>query len=146
MSDIHDELVAETATVGDEVGIAIATSASLWANNDGLEVAAGDDHEAASEAPERTVASTADDNELEELAGAGDDEHEAVVESEERGVLSATAIFADVAAGGSDEDEGEIVAAERSEATTPLLGGESDVGDEDEVAVAVVEVARATQE
>lgn len=178
--DIHDKLVAETAAVGDEVGIMITTSASLWANSDGLDVAAGDEHEAASEAVERTVSATADDNELEEVVGTGDEEHEAAVEAEERGVsataffadddngleevagtgddeheaaaeaeergVSATAIFAHVAVGAGDEAEGKIVAAERSEGSTALFEAESEVGDEDEVAVAVVEAARATQE
>lgn len=120
MIDIHDEPLAEMATVGNEEGIVITTAASLWANNDGLE----------------------------EVAGPGDDEHGAAAEAEERGI-STTAIFAaddNVAAGTDDEDEGRAVVGERSEATTALFDGESGVGNEDEVAVAVVEAASAAQE
>lgn len=49
MIDIHDELVAETATVGDEVGIMITTAAPPGADNDGLEEVAcpGDEEHAA---------------------------------------------------------------------------------------------------
>ena len=98
MIDIHDELVAETATVGDEVGIMITTAAPPGADNDGLE----------------------------RVACAGDEEH--------------------VAGGAGDEAEGKIVAARRCEAATALFDGESEVGNEDEVALAVAEAARATQE
>ena len=55
MIDIHDELVDERATVGDEVGIMITPASPLGADNDGLEevACAGDEeHEEAVEAGE----------------------------------------------------------------------------------------------